>query len=106
MPGPLPERLLFDLLLPILNSPAVAAAEPLYREEVCFLKMYLVHLDTLPMQARMDACQKISQLAWDTYEQIVPVHGLVAVKVAWDRKEDFMSSTCYPAGCRCELLGG
>lgn len=70
------------------------------------MKMYLVHLDALPMQERAKACQQISRFAWDTYEKVAPDVGLVAVQVAWDRAEDFESSPCFPAGCRCEYLGG
>ena len=68
------------------------------------MKMYLVHLDAFPMQDRVKACQKLSQFAWDVYEQVDPELGLVAAKVAWDSADDFESSPCFPVGCRCEKI--
>ena len=61
------------------------------------MKMYLVDLTSLPMQERRAAVQKIGVAAWDIYEQL----DLDAIKVAWDRSEDFCTSPVFPIGCPC-----
>lgn len=69
------------------------------------MKMYLVNLASLPISERSAAIERIGALAWDIYEKYE--NGcLTAVKVAWDRQEDFQSSPVYPSGCPCRLLVG
>ena len=68
------------------------------------MKMYLVNLTNLPVSERPAAIEKIRSLAWDTYEKYE--NGcLTAVQVVWDLQEDFQSSSVYPSGCPCRLLG-
>lgn len=68
------------------------------------MKYYLVDLRALPISERAAACKKMSQGAWEVFEQLGN-SGLESAKVAWTSPEDFESSVFFPKGCSCTLLG-
>lgn len=66
---------------------------------------YRVDLTSLPMPERIAACKRMSEGgAWDVFEELTD-SGLVSAKVMWNLPEDFESSSCFPKGCKCVLLG-
>lgn len=66
--------------------------------------MYRVDLTSLEPSERVAAVKRIDAVTFDTYDGY-GTSGLEYVDVAWDRKEDFVSSPVFPTGCRCTKMG-
>ena len=69
------------------------------------LKLYLVRLDDLPASQRQSALDLLKQSSWEVFDAAEPLFPH-SVKVAWTSPENFVSSPCFPKGCRCIDLNG
>lgn len=65
------------------------------------MKLYIVDVRGLSPEEKSAVEEKLRLLAYMVTEEPNKSEGVVALRVYWDRKEDFFSSSIFPSNCRC-----
>lgn len=65
------------------------------------MKLYVVDVRALSPEEKSAVEEKLHMLAYMVAEERNASEGIVALRVYWDRKEDFFSSPVCPSNCHC-----
>lgn len=65
------------------------------------MKLYIVDVRNLSPEEKSAVEEKLRMSAFMVSEELNVSEGIIALRVYWDRKEDFSSSPVCPSNCHC-----